>query len=337
MKKSASFLVFFIILNFVCHNVMAKVITVNNRLDIAVADYASLQLAYDNATSGDTIMLFPSEIAYIGIDISKRLFLIGNGFVSSNYLPITIISGNVNFLEGSDGSSIESFGGVFNITVKNVNNILISKNNINSLIIENSFNTLLLSNLINGSYTLGDFLITLKGNSLVEAKSNIIRARGIPCGYSSTCYAGAILIEGSSVMKIDNSIIYSEGQLTIYGGIAQGKNNIIYGGLRSNVDFRFSIHSNAWEGQLDVSKNNIIVSDISSIFTDLSNYNYHLKSGSEAIGNGEDGTDMGIYGGDTPFVDGGYPGIPVIYYLDVPLKGSQKQGINVTIKAKSNQ
>ena len=115
---------------------MAKVITVNNRLDIAVADYASLQLAYDNATSGDTIMLFPSEIAYIGIDISKRLFLIGNGFVSSNYLPITIISGNVNFLEGSDGSSIESFGGLFNVTVIDANNILISRNDLKSLIIE---------------------------------------------------------------------------------------------------------------------------------------------------------------------------------------------------------
>jgi len=318
------------------NNAQARVITVNNRLDV-VADYTSLQAAYDNASEGDTIMAYPSETAYAGIDISKRLILIGNGFVSVNNLPITMISGIVNFLEGSEGSVIESFGGRFNVTVKNANNILISRNNINGLVIENSFNTLLLSNLINGSYTTDGYMIVVKGNSLVEASNDIIRSTGQPCGYSSTCYDGGILIEGSSVIKINNSIIYSEGQLTIYGGIAQGKNNIIYGGLRSSVDFSFSIHSNAWEGQLDVNKNNIIASDISSIFTDLSTYNYHLKSGSSAIGTGENGIDMGIYGSATPFVDGGTPDIPAIYYLDVPLTGSQKDGINVTVKAKSNQ
>jgi len=195
----------------------------------------------------------------------------------------------------------------------------------------------LLGNLINGNNTSDGYLIVLKGNSLVETFNTIIRSTGQPCGYSGTCYNGGILIGGSSVIKISNSIIYSEGQEAISGGIAQGKNNIIYGGLRSNTDFSYSIHSNAWEGQLDVNKNNLIVSDLSSIFTDYTNYNYHLKSGSEAIEKGEKGIDMGIYGGATPFIDGGYPDIPIIYYLDVPLKGSQKEGINVTIKAKSNQ
>jgi hypothetical protein len=332
-------LILWSLLIIVSHNqVYAKVLTVNNRLDIAVADYTSLQSAYDNAESGDTLLVFPSEIAYAGIDISKKIFLIGNGYVSSNHLPITIISGNVNFLEGSDGSSIESFGGAFVVSIVSANNILISRNNISTVVIENSFNSLLLSNLINGGNNrLQDYLIVLKNNSFVEASNNIIRSIGYHCGYSSTCYWGAIWIQGSSVININNSVIASEGQLTIYQGIARGKNNIVFGRLRSNIDFYNSIHANAVEGKLDESKNNIIVNDLTTTFIDFNNSDYHLTTNSPARGAGENGADMGIYGGDTPFVDGGYPGIPSIYYLDVPLTGSQKDGLDITIKAKSHQ
>ena len=75
----------------------------------------------------------------------------------------------------------------------------------------------------------------------------------------------------------------------------------------------------------------------SLVFMDYPNDNFHLKLEPPAMRSGLGGAEIGIYGGDLPFIDGGYPNIPSIYYLDIPATGSQKEGINVTIKAKSNQ
>ena len=76
--------------------------------------------------------------------------------------------------------------------------------------------------------------------------------------------------------------------------------------------------------------------EIDNIFIKRGEFDFHLKPESAAIGAGLNKVDLGAYGGDTPFDDNGYPAIPSIYYLDVPSVGSQKEGINVTIKAKSN-
>ncbi len=181
-------------------------------------------------------------------------------------------------------------------------------------IIENSFNSLLLGNRINGSQP--NTTIVMKGNSLVEASNNIIKTGDM---------GNTITLESTSVLNISNSIIFNHNtSMPVFsGGFVKGKNNIICGRIYSNVEFYYS----------SVSEN---YTNFYNFFIDVNNSNFHLAPGSPAIRSGENGTDMGIYGGDNPFVDGGYPSIPSIYYLDVPLIGTQKEGINVTIKAKSN-
>ena len=44
----------------------------------------------------------------------------------------------------------------------------------------------------------------------------------------------------------------------------------------------------------------------------------------------------GAFNGLTPYILSGIPDVPSIYYLNVPFTGKQIDGINVTIKAKSN-
>ena len=310
MKTNSLILLIFVVLFSLKST--AKVITVNNRLDLAVADYSSLQLAYDDASAGDTLLVYPSETPYAGIDIAKKVILIGSGFTSTANLPATKISGTVNFLTGSDGSVIESFGGEFNITVTNANSIAISKNALASIVIEDSFNTMLFGN--------NSPSLTLKGNSLVEASNNIFRSSQTP-----------IILEANSALNISNSIMVVDNTyLLIRGGTVTGKNNLIY--------YLKAYGWNIIYGYYEESNVNFYYSliDYYSEFSNLFSDGYHLKPDSPASGTGENGTDMGIYGGATPFVDGGYPSIPIIYQLDVPLTGSQKDGINVTIKAKSN-
>lgn len=321
MKKQLCILLLSIL--FFGLNSMAKVITVNNRLDLAVADFPSLQTAYDNASAGDTLLVYPSETTYAGIDISKKVILIGSGFTSTANMPATKISGTVNFLAGSDGSVIESFGDDFTITVTSANSITISKNSFKNIIIDNSFSTLLLGNAMYGkSYTNLTSIVIIKGNSLVEAISNIISGSS---NYNNQFnISRAITIESASAINIANCIVVCGTALQ--GGTVNSRNSLIYGWVyECNLSLNYSITRGIDN-----------YTDFFNFFVGFNTSNFHLASGSPASGTGENGTDMGIYDGDTPFVDGGYPSIPIIYQLDVPLIGSQRDGINVTIKAKSN-
>ncbi len=72
-----------------------------------------------------------------------------------------------------------------------------------------------------------------------------------------------------------------------------------------------------------------------TVFVDYDGWDFHLLSDSPAKGSGQNGVDMGIYGGSTPFVDGGRPGLPLITDIDSDFVGSQQSGLDVTIKAKS--
>ena len=309
MKNKLFIGVFLILSFFTCLNAFSKVITVNNRLDVNVADYISIKLAVDNATDGDTILVYPSEIYYEGLNITKKVILIGSGFTSTSNLPATKITGAMNFFAGSSGSVIESFGGDFELNVTDANNISICRNVIRRLGIQNSFNSLLMGNLVNTTF--------INGNSLVEAYNCVFKVFGF--------YPG-INLDATSSINISNSIIYG-GNISISGGIVKGKNNLLYNDVIAVLYESYNSLVYSRENGTNFNAN----------FIDFDNSNYHLKPGSPAIGTGENGTDMGIYGGNTPYVDGGYPSIPVIYYLDVPLTGSQKDGINITVKAKTNQ
>lgn len=322
---------------------MAAILTVYNLNNTAIADYANIYEAYNNAADGDTILLYPSDLSYeANLVVTKRVFLIGGGYGSQPLLPATRLCGTITFQAGADGASVESFGGRFNIAINGANHILVSRNHINTIVIENSYNALLTGNLIDGNSGSDGYVLVLNGNCLVEGSNNLLRPQPYSCGYSSTCYYGAVHMRGSSVLHMDNSIFISEGQITIYaeGGSASGKNNLMFGAFRGEVDFHHSIQTNPWnyDGKLDtttISKNNQIIPDISMVYTDFTANNFTLKPGSPAFGNAEDGSDISIYDGASPFVDGGFPKLPLITHLDVPLTGSQSEGINVTIKVKS--
>ena len=89
--------------------------------------------------------------------------------------------------------------------------------------------------------------------------------------------------------------------------------------------------------QLPEGNGNLRNVDMSTVFVDHENYDFHLLPGSPAIGAGENGTDMGIYGGDAPYVDGGFPGLPSILQIQAPTAGSQTSGLYISFKAKSNK
>lgn len=321
----------------------AIVFSVDNTIP-RTGQFATLQEAHDAASSGDTLMVYPSYTPYDSLIFSKKIICIGAGFKSPQVgLKTTIIKGTIHFNHGADGSILTGFGDDFSIVV-DANNVSIIKNRFAKvLVLENHNGTVILQNFI--SLDTDSFLIDIQPQNEVFISNNLIinqfywsntcgRGKGIKANDpSNTTFIQHNLLflrgnhqlcNGENIsLKIDNSNSTVQNNILI-GGEIQGTQNGVFFNLTNNE-------------QLRPSDGNIISSfDYGLYFENLWNNDFHLASASPAKGSGLNGVDMGIYGGDTPFNDYGSPSIPSIYYLDVPIVGSQKEGINVTIKVKSN-
>ena len=77
--------------------------------------------------------------------------------------------------------------------------------------------------------------------------------------------------------------------------------------------------------------------DMTTVFVDHVNNDFHLLQGSPAYGSGDSDSDMGHYGWLTPYVDSGFPGLPSILKILAPTTGSQLGGLNIIFDVRSNK
>jgi len=342
MKKGIILLMWFITFS----QVHATIITVDNNYP-RIGNFPNLQEAHDAASSGDTLLVFPSSAHYQAITLEKKLFIIGAGSELIGNTKITFLTGSLLFGPGSDGSVVSSFRSAYGSLVVDINasNIVLKRVHLKNLIVhENSCNVLITG--CNVSYFQGIQmkLIEILSGSNVLITNNIIRGT---YPNSSGIYQG-IVISNSNVL-VKNNIIqtsssswggyciqYSNSDVMVANNILLHGNMTIEEPCVYNNNIGIGINNSYTNlpscGTSNITGNN----STDDIFIDYENGNYHLKQGSCAIGNGEGGTDIGIYGGEMPYLDGGYPELPAIYFLDVPLTGSQQGGLPITIKAKTN-
>jgi hypothetical protein len=319
------------------NQVFAKILTVANQTTPQVAQYNTIQAAHDAAQSGDTIYVYPSQASFNGAIISKKIILIGAGFTKiNNYTDCSKIASadTIKFQESSNGSVISSINGNFKIKVI-ASNILIQKCMLSKIIInENLSNVLILNCYINSNQDPNAIRI-LDNTTLVGIKNNIILYNGYWENQgnesNSTFYVG----KNSSII-VQNNIV--KGFHIIYSLFA----NSIY--ISDNIFFN---SYGGWDRWHNLSPNAILKNgtfycdddnDFRRIsFVDLKNSNYHLKDNSPAKNIGSNNQDLGVYTGDYPFVDDGAPSLPTIYYMNIPATGSQKDGLQIEIKAKTNK
>jgi hypothetical protein len=321
----------------------ASIITVDNNPG-SIGDYATLQDAHDVATDGDTIYVLPSVTPYSAISVTKILSLYGVGFdlienPGNQASVITSkISGEMNFQNGSQYSKIEGFDGDFSINIV-CSNITVKKNELDKVSISSNdiYNIVILQNRIYCPTSSNhDSIFTNSSYTEVYLLNNIIKV-------SNSTYHYAIRFHVSALYNnwtIYNNII--EGQHAIYtynSNTIDFCNNItIYGICNLNIfsNESYICHNMCNENQLPDGNGNIENVDMNTVFVNP-NGDYHLLPTSPAIGSGENGVDMGIYGGETPYVDGGIPGLPSIFEINSSFVGSQQSGLDVEIKAKSNE
>lgn len=299
-------------------------------------DFTTLSAAHGAASNGDTIYVYPSLTAYSAINLTKKLCIFGSGFDLNLYggqatATASSISGFMWFYDGSQGSILEGFDGQFYVAIS-TNNITIKRNDLFLIDISNTGSqSKILQNEIATNDNFANVIHIRGSGDIMIANNKIVHLSGASGIYLEPGSYATII---NNVVKTTNPGAYALRDLSSSTIVVN--NIVVQGNVSGNAIFQYNM-GNA--GQFPTGNGNINNVNMTTVFVDPSNYEtgWHLKPGSPAIGAGQNGTDMGIYGGDAPYVDGGYPGIPAIYFIDAEVVGGPGNDLNVIFKAKSNK
>lgn len=340
----------------------ATVLRVDNNPG-ASANYVRLQDAINNAEEGDSIYVVGSPNWYdvnangspVEIRINKQVTIIGPGYflgqntntqVSKQIASIY----RINIGEGANGTVLTGLNlGNVNSTItinrerfdgsqgtNGPSNLRIYRNNIEHIYIVYGENTLVSQNYFNTSgspiWLYEDATGTVITNNIILASSN-----------SATIYCpdDAALVNtvisnntiNNGLNRINNTTI--QNNIFISGTIS---NNCDNNTLRNNL---FTTTQDAVIGSTtgNTLTDNIYSAVQANLFvvpTPTFDNEYRLADNSPAVAEGVNGEDLGAFGGATPYKAAGIPSIPAIYDLSTSGVGTTAEGMQVQIKAKTN-
>ncbi len=336
--KTQNFISIITLIIFSTATAFATVWTVDNKSG-GVADFTQIQAAHDAAWAGDTIYVHSSGSSNYGVvTVTKQLYIIGPGyFLTEN--PNTqadtrpAICQRFYFDSGSEGSllsgmTMDNYGVDINI---NTNNIIIKRNtcaektaqiNIKS----DLSNIIITGNYFNNTHTgAGDVLYIGEDCNNIQISNNYFgnnNAFSIKASTSASIEAWNNVLGGN--VEIHNSHFHNNILMT---GTFAGTNNA--------ADINHNIGDANQFGTANGNQENVSMNTV-FLFSGSTDGQWQLKSGSPAIGAGLNGEDCGMFGGTTPYILSGLPAIPTIYFFVAPGSASGTEGLQVQIKAKSN-
>lgn len=307
--------------------------------------YSDLPSAIAAAPNGATVYI-PGGLHTLtsNITISKQLHFRGDGFN-----PLTLAGGQAPQISGS-GQLIFTRGAHYS-----------------------SFEGIYFSNQVTLQHTTADttgyfYLIfnRCRFDQFIYSTGGSVKVKNITL-FMNECVVYGFNFNGSTVesLSVKNSIftnngLYNINQTTISNSIllngitdgANSSNNVTISNCISYGFFaQYSLSTN-WTatnclirtGQTisgTIATSNIQYQDWNLIFengpsnTFNITYDYHLKSGSLGLGAGTDGTDLGIYGGPTPWKGNSIPASPNVYNKSVDTRNDANGKIDVMYKVKA--
>lgn len=329
MKK----LYFILMLSAVVLNAHATIWRVNNNSSMG-ANFASINDAVNSASVNnfDTLHIEPSGTNYPSFTLTKRLVLIGVGYYlqQSPGFQATAQWARINglsYLEaGSTASVIQgldfSVGSGLSISVPNVvvTRCCFTSSSVN---INNGANNFMFLSNWGGSMNLGS-ASNLQGISLRNS------------------FLWSLSTAPSNTILMENCYLYSSSAYSTSTGIY--KNNIFPSGTPSITSSTTAIFShNVFGGNPftsgGVQGNNLVNITHGQLFSS-GGFDYTNQASITPLANaasngaGENGVDIGIFGGATPYKMSGIPAIPSIYLLNAP--GATSGSLPVTIGIRSN-
>jgi hypothetical protein len=334
MKKSLILLLFLVTVS----SLQATIRRVNNNPGVTLVPnlvFATFFNAQTAAVDGDTIYIEPSDSNYGFISVTKKLVIVGPGYLlnknaNTPFDKRSARVAQVSFNAGSVGSKI------YGIEVKTANgifgNILLSSNGGDMEIAYCLFNDLrgITNASLNNSTIFNCFIIGGIDNSSLSVNNAVI-CNNIILGSVET---------SSNDNIIRNNIIF--GGATYSG---QFYNNIIYQSGDPNFVFSTNntVYNNVCVGCTGTPANNnfftaapntIFVVTEPRTFDDLKDDNFILHASSPAKAKGVGGIDCGVFTGLKPYVLSGIPPFPMITaFTQSPPSGGN---IPITISIKRN-
>ncbi|NVO21224.1 MAG: hypothetical protein HXX13_16095 [Bacteroidetes bacterium] len=371
MKKQINLLsILFMLITF---NLHAAILTVSNNTSNP-GQYSSLQTAINTASANDTILVAGSSTSYGDISIGKTLILFGAGYHNQYGNNTTI--GNLtlyrtNLYISASGSKIVGFiasqifaNGNFSgsvDTTATINNIVIERCQISLItfggtsIQKSSFNNDTIRNCIissgintgeycqyNGNCT---YLTSVLKFRNIYVHNNIFNGASISSDHATfpSVVSGFYVRNNVFINRLSNCFGTAFPSIVI-------ENNIFYaaspqGGatcsLTKNITFMCLDNNIPGSGNLGsgnkINQNPLFVNyPLAGAVAFSYNHDFHLLAGSPGKNAGTDGTDIGIYGGWSPFDVGANPYIPQMIELTLPSGSSVPAGgtLNVHFKAR---
>lgn len=321
----------------------ATIYHVDNKPNRPTGYYADVNIAMTNASAGDTLFIYPSNIKYGNsgaVTITKKLHFIGAGYDgTTNFNSMFQTISLDTTTSPSSNPSGSSFQGLtvnaLNSNKPNINNITINGNNITYYIGLNTNNSgWMIENNFIAEY------VSINNNSNISILNNVFKGSTY-CLYSSS--SSSVVISHNLFMTYryfhqvfnatvsNNIFICTSATSTSYMNNNVFVNNISW--QSSATPYPLPPANNTGTGNIS-NQDPLFETGLSSGYFDYTK-DYHLKSTSPAKNAASDGTDIGPYGGTNPFVWGGAFTIPAIteMYIKNPVV-NQGTSINIKVKAK---
>lgn len=339
-----------------CHPAFSDTLYVNN--DTAFpAEYRSFDDAFAAAADGDTIMLAPSQASYGTISITgKSIKLIGGG--TSNKQPLLqpkradIMDSIVDRIyvgqdsqdapptdEGApdfsaaDGTTISSIQTTQGVWLWSDDCVFTRCETASSLTIWGDRNIITGSIIRGGLYTYASVDMVIRSTGSLISNCLLTSGGGNIDSNTSATFTHCIIGFSETITAPEAPGFYSPlGSATFHHCIIAGSNNAVTGHRSDGTRLHYCLVAGTANSSMipahSSDNNNLSSTEPESIFES----GFVLKEGSPAIGAGQDGVDLGIFGGPTPFQWGGLPALPLIEQFDI-LSANPTTGLRFRVKA----
>ncbi|RAK70699.1 hypothetical protein [Hymenobacter edaphi] len=296
---------------------------VNNSGITGTNIYSTAQAAHDAATAGDVIQLEPSGTSYGQLNFTKNVTVVGPGYflglnagLQAN--PATAILDNVYFSAGSSGASLSG------VTINSylyigASNVTVQRNYLPGGYIYTGYAASTSNINIRQNYTYGLYTYSAGANNVLVT-NNIISSGGVSLNAATNGeFVNNVVLSNTN---IDNFNVRNN----YFAGAFQPNNNI----------YSYNLSAQAGFSTANNNQNNVPQTSVFALAPGSTQFDawYLLKAGTNpARGTGSGGTDIGAFGGNTPYKLSGIPAIPTIYQFNQTLSGNT---LNVNLSTRSN-
>ena len=332
MKKITLFLIFFLFA--VVYSTAQKSVALHsNGTTTIFGGDSPLIDAYDASITGDTLYVSGGNFT-MPTTIDKGLVIIGAGYhpesTAATQKTYIMNTSNISFGDNASNLYIEGMEFYSGLTKSNavMTNFTLIRCKINGQIIfsgsgDPTYATIVQCD-INGHIQLQGVTYSLISNCIIRSQLNYSSNNTVENNIFLYAISSTLLNHCHSNMFWNN--IFSSPQ----GSIAYSS---------SNNNFQYNIFTGATQnlGTTPTDLNNYKEVDIATVYVNVSEGDYHLLGDASTTYVGDDGIEVGIYGGVLPFKEGAVPINPHISQKSIQTTTDSNGLLNISFSVQAQQ